>query len=179
MTSLLGWWLLQWKALLYVSISVDIREVLWSILSVIQGCLWRFPFLLSRSRRWDHRTSLHRWQPRLKVSRSRGAYRLLARCEILPRMLFPACARTFITQRDGMSQLPTRGRGGKKPAIWCFIVLFFLFWLFSSKKRKDRQPCLVYFYWGMWLPGIGLSCLRFPRNIFKSWDCGFWFTTMS
>lgn len=84
----LGRWLcLHWKAL-YMSTSQWILEVLWSVLSVIQDRLWRFPFPLSASRRWDHRTSLHRWQPRLKVSRSGGAYRLLARCEILPRMLF-------------------------------------------------------------------------------------------
>lgn len=100
----------------HVSISEDTGSALKCIIGhCIQGRLWRFPFLLSGSRRWDHRTSLHRWQPRLKVSRSRGAYRLLARCEILPCMLFSACARSFITQRDGMSLLShqRQGREGK------------------------------------------------------------------
>lgn len=123
LTPLFEWWLcVHWKAL-YVSASQWIREVLWSILpAAYEG----FPFLLSRSRRWDHRTSLHRWQLRLKVSRSRGAYRLLARCEILPRMLCPACARSFITQRDGMSLLPTKKESLQFGVLLSGFISFFI-----------------------------------------------------
>lgn len=148
----------------HVSISEDTGSALKCIIGhCIQGRLWRFPFLLSGSRRWDHRTSLHRWQPRLKVSRSRGAYRLLARCEILPCMLFSACARSFITQRDGMSLLSHQrqgrvGMGGGEAAIWCFIVLSLLFWLISSTNVKPPVHDL-FAVWGirnklisLWIP---------------------------
>lgn len=82
----------------------------------------------------------------------KGAYRLLARCEILPRMLFfsfsfSACARSFITKRDGMSQPPTGGRGGKPASPLLFS------WLFSYQKRKIPQPPtphLIYLHLEAW-----------------------------
>lgn len=128
------------RRFLYMSASQWEREVLWSILSVIQGCLWRFPFPLSGSRRWDHRTSLHRWQPRLKVSRSRGAYRLLARCEILPRMLFLPVPDPLLPQRDVISLL-TRGRAERKNAICCSIVILHLLfcYFFSNPKENEKK----------------------------------------
>lgn len=59
-------------------------------------------------------------------NRSRGLYRLLARCEILPCepffLLVPD--RSFIIKRDGMSQLSTRGTE-EKPAIGCLLSPFF------------------------------------------------------
>lgn len=65
-----------------------------------------------------------------------------------PACFFPACARSFITQRDGMSQLTTRGRE-EKPAIWCFIVLFCFFFspfvLWPEEKYKST-PSGLYFY---------------------------------
>lgn len=105
------------------ALHVSMVEVLWSVLSVIQCCLWWFPFLLSKSRRWDHRTSLHRWQLGLKVSRSRGSYRLLARCEIQPCMLFLPAPDPFITHRDEMGcQGLSPEAEKKKPAIFVFLL---------------------------------------------------------
>lgn len=152
MASLFEWWLCaQWKALC-MSASQWRREVLWSILSVIPGRLWRFPFLLSRSRRWDHRTSLHRWQPRLKVSRSRGAYRLLARCEILPCMLSLLVPDPLLPRDMGCYCFPPEAQR-EKPAICCFYCppLFF-----SDQKRKICQPTLSF------ILILRLSFLWFP-----------------
>lgn len=134
------------KGALYVSsISVDTgREVLWTILLVIQGCLWRFPFLLSSSRRWDHHTSLHRWQPRLKVSRSRGAYRLLARCEILPRMLFLLVPDSLLPREIGCHSFPPEAGNSGKPAIWCFIVSFFFCQVSSMTNWEKKTPPGLY-----------------------------------
>lgn len=129
------------RRFLYMSASQWEREVLWSILSVIQGCLWRFPFPLSGSRRWDHRTSLHRWQPRLKVSRSRGAYRLLARCEILPRMLFLPVPDPLLPQRDVISLL-TRGRAERKlqfVALLLYYICCSAFFFLTRKRMKKKR----------------------------------------
>lgn len=129
------------RRFLYMSASQWEREVLWSILSVIQGCLWRFPFPLSGSRRWDHRTSLHRWQPRLKVSRSRGAYRLLARCEILPRMLFLPVPDPLLPQRDVISLL-TRGRAERKMqfvALLLYYICCSAFFFLTLKRMKKKK----------------------------------------
>lgn len=103
-----GWWLCTERRFTCQHLSGYGKWALWSVLSVIQSCLWRFPFLLSTSRRWDHRTSLHRWQPRLKVSRSSGAYRLLARCEILPRMLFLLVPDPLLPREMGCHQWQRR-----------------------------------------------------------------------
>ena len=152
------------KGALCVSISVDRREMLWSILSVIQSCLWRFPFLLSRSRRWDHRTSLHRWQPRLKVSRSRGAYRLLARCEILPCMLFLLVPDPLLPREMGCHSFPPEAEKRKA----CNLLFYCPPLLYSDQKRKICQPSIALFvFWGLWLPGISLYFFHiwFPINI--------------
>lgn len=146
MTSVFEWWhCAQWKAL-YVSASQWIQEVLWSVLSVIQCCGWRFPFLLSRSRRWDHRTSLHRWQPRLKVSRSRGACRLLARCEILPCMLFLLVPDPLLPREMGCHSFPPEAE--KKKAcnlvFYCPPRLFFR--LFPDQKENTMSYHLALFY---------------------------------
>lgn len=131
---MIAWLCVQWKAL-YVSASQWIREVLWSILSVIQSCLWSFPLLLSRSRRWDHRTSLHRWQPEVEgCSRSRGAYRLLARCEILPCMLSCLCQFLYYQERWDVTVSHQR-RKRRKACNLLFLPGYFL-----TKRDKCQPP---------------------------------------
>lgn len=139
----------------YMSASQWVREVLWTILPVIQSCLWRFPFLLSRSRRWDHRTSLHRWQLRLKVSRSRGAFRLLARCEILPCMLCLHVPDPLLPWEMGFQGLPPG------ESLKFGVLLFFFSVSFQTGGIKTCKLPLALFFssWGTWLSGISLSLL--------------------
>lgn len=115
-----------------------VREALWSIITGHWGLPWGFPFLLSGSRRWDHRTSLHRWQLRLKVSRSRGAYRLLVRCEILPCMLCLLVPDLLLHWEMGCHSLPPG------------VSLQFEFYCFSDQKRKEQDapthPSFFHFF---------------------------------
>lgn len=139
-----------------------VREALWSIITGHWGLPWGFPFLLSGSRRWDHRTSLHRWQLRLKVSRSRGAYRLLARCEILPCMLCLFVPDLLLHREMGCHSPPPRV--SLQFDFYCFLLCF------SDQKRKEKDapthPSFIFFFLGVWLPGICLSLpLSFPINI--------------
>lgn len=87
---------------------------------------------------------------------------------------FPAWARSFITQRDGMSQLSTRGRE-EKPAIWCFIIIFFSPGCLRSKREiYANSPGLSLI--GFWVVFLAYGL---PINIFKSWLSALWFITLS
>lgn len=89
------------------------------------------PVLLSGGgRRWDHLTSLHRWQLGLKVNLSRGFLQIIGQVwnSILHAFFsffFSPLhfARSFITQRDGVSELTTRGREENKN---CNLVFYYL-----------------------------------------------------
>lgn len=174
---MIAWLCAQWKAL-YVSASQWIREVLWSILSVIQSCLWSFPLLLSRSRRWDHRTSLHRWQPEVEgCSRSRGAYRLLARCEILPCMLSCLCQILYYQERWDVTASHQRQRRRKA------CNLLFLPGYFLTKRDKCQPPSRLSFFFLRHVTIRNrhldyLSSSWFPINALILWHCGLWFTTV-
>lgn len=128
----------MWIMALWSMESQWIQEVLWSILSVIQSCLWRLPSSIVWSRRWDHRTSLHRWQLRLKVSRSGGPYRLLARCEILSWMPSCLCQILYCPQRWDVTA-SHRGQRGKD----CNFIVLLQARFFDQKAMMNETSVAV------------------------------------
>ncbi len=82
-----------------------------------------------------------------RLAAAEGAYRLLARCEILPCMLFLLVPDPLLPRELGCHSFPPEAEK-KKAVIWCFIVLVSCFsGCFLTKRESFVIPfCFIFIH---------------------------------
>lgn len=94
-----------------------------------------------------------------RLAAARGAYRLLARCEILPCMLCLLVPDLLLPREMGCLRFPPRKKA-------CTLVFYYPLSV-SGWKEKHAYP-LFFLFWGMWLSGMSLSLFLMISYKYKS-----------
>lgn len=94
-----------------------------------------------------------------RLAAAKGAYRLLARCEILPCMLCLLVPDPLLPRGMGCLRFPP----GKKSLQFGVLLSPVCFW----PKRKTCLP-FIFLFWGMWLSGMSLSLFLMISYKYKS-----------
>lgn len=161
---------MMWKPLFHVWMSVNPGSALKYIIGHWELSLKVFPLLLSGSRRRDHRTSLHRWQLRLKViAAAEGPIDYWPGVKFYPASLF-SCLCQILYYPERWDVTAFHQRHTRKACNFVFIILFPLPLFFVENKSNPPGSAL---FWGTRGNAPGLEMGTFKNMTV----CHLWFIT--